>query len=161
MATSSEESETKQKVEFIRQFSQERSKQVVNVTAGKSGVGKSTLINTFLQLEGPEACQSRLQATSVTDSVAPHDRNINGVNVRVIDMPGLHADDHDKEKARKTLAELNALTEGKADVVFYCVNILNRLDKIDWENIDTLTHTFGKGIWNHAVVVFTWTDVAE
>ena len=60
MAASSEESDTEQKVEFLRQFSQERHNQVVIITAGKSGVGKSTLINTFLQLEGPRACHSRL-----------------------------------------------------------------------------------------------------
>ena len=155
-----EDSDTENKVEFIRQFSQsKRDKQVVIITAGKSGVGKSTLINTFLGLEGDEASPARIQPKSVTGSISTYDKVMNDVSVRVIDIPGLHAYDHEQGKEKTVLVELNKLTEGQADVLFYCFNITTRLDRIDFDNISTLTRVFGSGIWDHAIFVFTWADI--
>lgn len=149
-------------VSFIRKWWQDtgKRKRVVIVTAGKSGVGKSTLINHFLQLEGDQAIKTRLQPGSVTKTVDYFDHEINGVQVRVVDMPGLHASDQEDGEDTGLVAELNALTKGKADVLFYCMSLVSRADKIDWENIDTLTKAFGKEIWEHAIFVFTWADIA-
>ena len=155
------DTETEEKVDLIRQWSQSHgSKSVVIVTAGKSGAGKSTLINTFLGLEGEEAIVNSLQPTSVTQDLKFYEKEINGVNVRVIDMPGLHATDHDSDKSENIIVELVAMTDGRADVVFFCMNILNRIDKVDLENIDTLTKAFGTEIWKHVIIVFTWADIA-
>ena len=155
------DTETEERVDLIRQWSQSHgSKSVVIVTAGKSGVGKSTFINTFLGLEGEEVSVNSLQPTSVTQDLNVYEKEINGVNVRVIDMPGLHATDHDSDESEIIIRELSAMTDGRADVVFFCMNILNRIDKVDLENIDTLTKAFGTEIWKHVIFVFTWADIA-
>ena len=157
------DTETEEKVDqsLIRQWSQSHgSKSVVIVTAGKSGAGKSTLINTFLGLEGEEASVNSLQPTSVTQDLKFYEKEINGVNVRVVDMPGLHTTDHDSDESKNIIGELSAMTDGRADVVFFCINILNRIDRVDLENIDTLTRAFGTEIWEHVIFVFTWADIA-
>ena len=155
------DTETEKKVDLIRQWSQSHGrKSVVIVTAGKSGAGKSTLINTFLGLEGEEASVNSLQPTSVTQDLKFYEKEINGVNVRVVDMPGLHATDHDSDKSENIIVELSAMTDGHADVIFFCMNILSRIDKVDLENIDTLSKAFGTEIWKHVIFVFTWVDIA-
>lgn len=140
--------------------SNDKNKRVVMITSGKSGVGKSTLMNNFLRLEGNEVRITSLQPTSVTQNVDYYDKEINGVNVRVVDMPGLHAAEHDKDECAGILGELKAVTKGSADVVFFCVNLVGRLDKVDRDNIDTLTRAFGTEIWKHVIFTFTWADIA-
>ena len=61
------------------------------VVAGKSGTGKSTLINNFLALDSSQAAESRLQPTSVTKDVKVYNGEVSDVLVRAIDMTGLHA----------------------------------------------------------------------
>ena len=151
-------------VDFIHKWKQniDKNERVVIVTAGKAGIGKSTLINNFLQLEGDAAFEARLDPHSVTTGVNHSDRVINGVQVRVIDMPGLHAADSGNrtDTSGDILGDLKALTGKGADVVFYCFNLLNRLENVDFENLDTLTQAFGSEIWNNVIFVFTYTDFA-
>lgn len=130
------------------------------VTAGKAGAGKSTLINTFLNLHGSGTSKARLQPTSVTQKIESYDGVVNNVNIRVIDIPGLNAQQHKQDEAAAILGELSAFTQGNADVVFYCMSLISKIQKVDWENINTLTKVFGSSIWNHVIFVFTWADIA-
>ena len=59
---------------------------------------------------------------------------INGVPVRVIDMPGLHAaDSGDRtDTSEDIIGDLKGVTGEGVDVVFYCINLLNRLEKVDF-----------------------------
>ena len=158
-----DDSDTEQKVDTIRRWSQSTrsDRKVVIITAGKSGVGKSTLINNFFGLSGDGACEVRMQPTSVTQGVRAYDAVVHDVNVRVVDTPGLFALDNDQIKDKAIIGELNKLTEGKADVVFYCMNISTRIDIVDLKNIEILTKSFGKEIWKHTVFVFTHADTAQ
>ena len=157
------DSETEHQVDVIRHWSKSTGKdrKVVIITAGKSGVGKSTLINNFFGLAGDEASEARMQPTSVTQGVKPYDAVVHDVSVRVVDTPGLCALDNDQADDKAIITQLNDLTEGKADVVFYCMNITNRIDRVDLENIDILTKSFGKEIWKHTIFVFTHADTAQ
>ena len=115
--------------------SKDKNKRFVIVTAGKAGVGKSTLINNFLQLEGDNAFEASLGPSSVTTSVDHCDKELsNGVQVRVIDMPGLHAADSGvrMDTSEDILGDLKALTGEGVDVVFYCINLLNLLENVDF-----------------------------
>lgn len=158
-----DDSETEHQVDIIRGWSQSTGKDrtVVIVTAGKSGVGKSTLINNFFRLTGDGASEARMQPTSVTHSVKAYNEVVHDVNVRVVDTPGLFAVDNNQADDKAIIRQLNDLTKGKADVVFYCMNVTNRIDKVDLENIDILTNSFGKEIWEHTIFVFTHADIAQ
>ena len=168
-SVSDDDDDIEHQVDFIhKQLTQnmDEKKRFVIVTAGKAGVGKSTLINNFLQLEGEAAFEARSGPSSVTTSVDHRDKEINGIQIRVIDMPGLHAaDSGDRtDTSEDILGDLNGVTtyntENGVDVVFYCINLLNRLENVDYENIDTLTKVFGSRIWEHVIFMFTHTDLA-
>ena len=136
----------------------ESGRDVVLVVAGKSGTGKSTLINNFLALDGDNAAESRLHPTSVTSNVRRYDGEVNDVPIRAIDMPGLHARKHREDEEASIVAELSNLTQGEADVLIYCVSLTQRLDVVDEKNIQTLNMAFGKKIWKNAIFVFTHAD---
>ena len=76
----------------IQQWNLDNSeREIVVVVGGKSGTGKSTLINNFLTLDGKEAAKARIQPRSVTHNVKVYKGEVSGVCVRAVDMPGLHA----------------------------------------------------------------------
>ena len=128
------------------------------VVGGKSGTGKSTLINNFLALDSSNAAESHLQPTSVTKEVKRYDGEVNRVLVRAVDMPGLHARGHNSDTEAEVVAALSHITDGNADVLIYCVSLTQRLDSIDERNISTLIKAFGKKIWDNAIFVLTHAD---
>ena len=136
----------------------ESGRDIVLVVAGKSGTGKSTFINNFLTLDGDNAAENRLHPTSVTNDVRRYDGEVNGIPIRAIDMPGLHARKHTDHEEARIMAELARLTQRKADVLIYCVSLTQRLDMVDDKNIQTLNMAFGKEIWKNAIFVFTHAD---
>ena len=143
----------------IQQWNLDNSeREVVIVVGGKSGTGKSTLVNNFLTLDGKEAAEARIQPTSVTDNVKVYKGEMNGVLVRAVDMPGLHAHRHNRDKEKDVIATLSHHTEGKADILIYCVSLTQRLDSIDERNIATLNKAFGKKLWANTILVLTHAD---
>ena len=146
-------------LDLIQQWHQDNSKRdIVIVVAGKSGTGKSTLINNFLALEGSKAAESRRQPTSVTKEVKRYDGEVNSVHVRAVDMPGLHARKHSSDEEKEVIAALTHVTDGNADILIYCVSLAQRLDAIDERNIGTLIKAFGEKIWENAIFVLTHAD---
>ena len=146
-------------LDLIQQWKQDNSKRdIVVVVAGKSGTGKSTLINNFLKLDGSNAAKSRLQPTSVTQEVKRYDGEVNGVLVRAVDMPGLHARGDNKDTESDVVAALTHHTGGKADILIYCMSLIQRVDLIDEENIATLNRAFGEKIWDNSILVLTHAD---
>ena len=131
---------------------------IVVVVAGKSGTGKSTLINNFLALGRNEAAENRLKPTSVTDNVKVYNGEVNDVCIRAVDMPGLHARRHNRDMEKNVIAALSYHTKGNADILIYCVSLTQRLDSIDEKNIGTLIKAFGKKIWDNAIFVLTHAD---
>lgn len=152
-------SENESEVDVIHNWSKS-SKNVVIVTAGKSGVGKSHFLNTFLRLEEDRCFESQMQPGAVTSGVKYCDEELHGVNVRVVDMPGLHSIDHDKVEVGGLIGELSAVTKGGVDVVFFCMNLTSRIDIVDLKNLETLNKAFGTRIWEHVVFIFTRADTA-
>ena len=143
----------------IQQWNVDNSeREVVVVVGGKSGTGKSTLVNNFLTLDGKAAAEARIQPTSVTDDVKVYKGEVNGVLVRAVDMPGLHARRHNRDKEKDVIAALSHHTEGKADILIYCVSLTQRLDSIDERNIATLNKAFGKKLWANTILVLTHAD---
>ena len=135
---------------------------VVLVVAGKAGVGKSTLINNFLHLNSSKQAKTGLDGDHVTTEVSEYKEELNGITVKIIDTPGLYAMDLPEATVTKTIAMLNAYTDGgKADLIFYCVSMVGgRIDEGDVNIIKTLTKAFGDKIWEQCILVLTRADNA-
>lgn len=132
-------------------------RRLVLVTAGRAGTGKSTLINNLLGLKGEKAALSKPGAKSVTKVVDYYDEEVRGIPVRIIDTPGLESMELRKEDDL-ALATVSELTEGKADLLLYCMSLAGRFDEKDDCIVKKLTRAFGKDIWKHAILVLTRGD---
>ena len=146
-------------IDLIQRWQKENiDRDIVVVVAGKSGAGKSTLINNFLTLDKHEAAKTGLQPTSVTKDVKEYKGEVNGIPIRAIDMPGLHARDHSEDTPAEIVATLIHLTNRKADILIYCIPLHQRMNEVDEKNIRTLNEVFSKVIWKNAIVAFTHAD---
>ena len=128
------------------------------VSAGKPGAGKSTLINNLLGLRGKKAAKSMASPDSVTKAVDYYEEEVDGIPVRIIDTPGLEAMDLSRQKEQEALEDLSVLTDGKADIMLYCMRLTDRADEKDECIVQKLTKVFGKEIWRHTVLVLTYGD---
>ena len=135
-------------------------KEITLVTAGRSGVGKSTLIGNMLKLEGDAAPVHEHGPSLTTMEVKVWASTVRDVKVKIIDTPGLVASDVDE---LKSIAALQKESGGKADMLLYCVSLLHnsKIDQTDEKIIKKLTHVFGSEIWEHAILVFTSANVVK
>ena len=140
----------------------QRSDPIVLVLAGKAGVGKSTLLNNFLGLKKTSKAKTASSGASITTEVAEYKEEINGITVKVIDTPGLEAADLTVEQTRETIAMVNAITDGKADLLLYCVSMKgNRIDQGDVNIIKILNEAFKGKIWEKCLLILTHGDLIE
>ena len=133
---------------------------LVLVTAGKAGVGKSTLINNLLGLKGEKAAKAKPGAEIVTRSVDYYEEVVHGITVRIIDTPSLEAMDLSHEQKQEALETLSDLTDRKVDLMLYCISLVGgRIPKDDECIVEKLTNRFGREIWGHTILVLTYGDV--
>ena len=134
-------------------------RRLVLVTAGRAGMGKSTLLNNLLGLKGEKAAESKPGAKSVTKTVDSYEEEVHGITVRIIDTPGLEAKDLSSEEEEEALAKLSVLSDGKVDLMLYCMALVGRFEDSDERIVKKLTEAFGTKIWRHAILVLTFGDV--
>ena len=134
-------------------------RRLVLVTAGKAGMGKSTLLNNLLGLTGEKAAKSKPGAKSVTKTVDYYEEEVHGITVRIIDTPGLESKDLSSEEEQEALATLSVFSDGKVDLMLYCMALVGRFDDSDERIVKKLTTAFGNEIWRHAILVLTFGDV--
>ena len=128
------------------------------VIAGKAGAGKSTLINNLLGLKGKKAAESKARPKSVTKTIDYFEEEVHGIKVCIIDIPGLEAKDLTSKEEQEILEDLSALTNGKVDIMLYCIKLTDRPDEKDKQIIKKSTKVFGDEIWKHTVLVLTFGD---
>ena len=125
------------------------------VIAGKSGAGKSELINKLLGTNK----LIKLSPKSTTDKLEPQEISRDGITICIIDTPGLKTDPKEK---RKQLKELSRFTGGSADLLVYCIPVAPSVKFSDANPsiIKALKDVFGAGVWDNCVVVFTFSNLA-
>ena len=129
---------------------------IILAVVGKVGVGKSTLINNFLGLEGTRAASVRKVVTgSVTTEVTQYDGEVNGIAVKMFDTPGFEG-----AVERESLTMLSQSAAGRADFLLYCISLSGtRFDERNVDVIKKLNKTFSKRIWERTILVLTHGDV--
>lgn len=142
-----------------RKSSQERPLRVL--ICGLGGVGKSTLINRLLQLEGEGRAKEGIKGGAMTTAVSKYETTTkNGVKVCLFDSPGFGDVDI---KDETTIAMMEDKTENKLDMVFYCIGLNGsaRVQQGDVQAIKKVTGVFTENIWKNAVIVLTFANVFE
>lgn len=123
---------------------------------GKTGTGKSTLINGILGSEVARVSDG-VKREGVTDEVTEYIKKIKGLTVTVWDSPGLQDGTCNEEGY---LAQMAAKC-GERDLVLYCISILNCRfvkDNMDIRAMKSLTKKFGSKFWSNCVIVLTFAN---
>ena len=123
------------------------------LVTGKTGQGKSTLINGIL---GTCVATEGAHATRCTTEVQMYSKTIKGVPIKVYDSPGLQDRTANEEEyiqgMRDTCQELS--------LIIYATKMINtRLTDDDKNAMLKLTKAFGENFWNYAVFVLTFANM--
>jgi len=120
---------------------------------GKSGVGKSRLVNALV---GRRVAKEGKLKTACTDTVAAHEAVIDGIKVVVWDSPGLQDGSCNE---RLYLDDMKSKLGRGFDVMIYCLSMTEtRFQVADKNAIKTMTTHFGKDLWKNAVVALTFAN---
>lgn len=119
---------------------------------GKTGTGKSSLVNAIL---GKCVAKVGDNLDPETSEVTSFETDIEGIKVTVWDSPGLQ-DGLNQEDTY--LNNIEACCKDKIDLFIYCVSMENNRFVDGNRDIDSmlkLTEKLGKEIWNNAVFILT------
>ena len=128
-------------------------KQLAIVLVGKSEAGKTTLRESVLKT-------GKIQVYTVnTEKTRSCDSRSNDKNLKVYDTPGLGGSD---SEIRKKLKEISTSTEGRADFLIFCVSVGpgSKFEDTNPEIMQCLTDVFSKKLWQHCMLVFTFSNLA-
>ncbi|MEH2432938.1 MAG: GTPase [Nostoc sp.] len=134
-----------------------RNKKFVFLLVGRTGVGKSSTINTLMGKE--VAPTSRRKPTTM--DVNYHENEINGIHFTVVDTPGL-CDDHPEKGNDQNYLELIRSKVKQIDLLWFVTPIYEtRIRSDELNGIKLISEALGVEIWKHAVIVFTFADKAD
>ena len=110
-------------------------------------------------LLGREVAKKGHKKVAGTPEVTLHRVTIEGVNIRAWDSPGLGDGTGNDEEY---LAEIGSKIREKLDLVIFCVKMDDRrLNVGDRGTLKGLTETFGKNLWENAVIALTFANKVE
>uniref|UniRef100_A0A1X7T440 Caspase family p20 domain-containing protein n=1 Tax=Amphimedon queenslandica TaxID=400682 RepID=A0A1X7T440_AMPQE len=139
----------------IKELLQEEkiSKDINILVIGRTGQGKSALVNSLIELGEEIVAEGALTGCCTTTSQSyTYPNIIPGVSVTIIDTPGLQ-DNQDKE--HKYIQEMkNECSE--ISLVLYCMKMTNhKFTNDDKVAIKKFHHVFGQKFWERVVFVLT------
>ena len=124
------------------------------LVVGRTGHGKSTLINSLLEIQVAPEGEDTDSCTASSQSYT-YPNIVPGINVTIIDTPGLQ-DSQDKE-----LYYIQGMKNNchEASLVLYCVKMTNhRLTNDDKVAMQKLYQVFGRKFWDRVVFVLTFAN---
>lgn len=144
------------KEKFLEWFAKKSQEQLNILITGKTGVGKSRLVN---GLVGFHVAKEGRERKDCTGDVAPYSAVIEGIEVRVWDSPGLQDRTCNEEIY---LAKLKDKLKDGFDVMIYCIKMDDkRFYSEDEKAMRALTKGFGDDLWKKAVIALTFANKIE
>ena len=129
-------------------------KELEFLLCGRTGVGKSSLINSLI---GSEVCEvgdptGKTGFKKCTTTVSKTVANINGVTVSIFDSPGLQdGTNSDEEYLEDMYSKCKDV-----DLVIYCIDMtVPRYTEDEIRATQLMTNKFGTDFWNRCVLVLT------
>lgn len=125
------------------------------LVTGKTGTGKSTLINSLF---GYKVAVEGHNLTLETTEVKSHTQIANGIPLIIFDSPGLQ-DGLDEEEAyiEDMVSKCTQL-----DLIMYTIRMDNeRIPDDDMKAMKTLTDAFGMEFWKRSMIVLTFANKVQ
>ena len=131
------------------------------MVCGKSGIGKSTLLNILLgtkdkfAVNGPGGEGDDCMAAGTEDVISVSER-IHGIEVTMYDTPGLQSDHNDNfyiDSMTKVMA--------KIDLVLFCIDSTSTRWVAEAGTVEKLHSFFGNEFWMKAIFVLTRSNMAQ
>ena len=114
---------------------------------GKTGVGKSTLINSLV---GSEVCATGEALACTTKTTLIEVRKVNGINVNIYDTQGFLDGKNQEEDI------FESIRGKRMNLLILCVSMVGRAEQEDSKcTISYITEVLGIEIWERAVIVLT------
>ncbi|PSB47517.1 GTPase [Chroococcidiopsis sp. CCNUC1] len=144
-------------ISLIQPFSQARNKKFVVLLVGRTGVGKSSTVNSLMgQQIAPVG-----KYDPTTMEVESFDCEINGIKFTIVDTPGLCDDLPEKENDRKYI-ELILSKVKQVDSLWFVTRLDDpRVTSDEMRGIKIISEAFTPQIWEHAVIIFTRANKAD
>ena len=130
---------------------------------GKIGAGKSSLVNTLLNVNrevakeggGLRSQTKKVEAYAGDTSLKMLQTTVNDVPVVLWDSPGLNDPYTNGEETLKTIKS----NCQDVDLFVYCIQITqSRMGRDDFDSIAELTNMLGKGVWKQALFALTFAN---
>ncbi|MGV0107014.1 AIG1-type G domain-containing protein [Nostoc sp. DSM 114160] len=132
-------------------------KKFVFVLLGKTGVGKSSTVNSLLNQE--IAPVGKYDATTM--EVQEYEHEINGVKCSIIDTPGLCDDIPEKGNNQKYI-ELIQNQVKQIDLLWFVTRLDDaRVGEDEKKGIQIISEAFTPKVWEHSVIIFTRANKAD
>jgi GTP-binding protein EngB required for normal cell division len=142
---------------LIEQLQLSKEKKFVFLLAGRTGVGKSSTVNSLMGQE--IAPVGKYDATTM--EVQDYEKEINGIKCTIIDTPGLCDDIPEKGNDQKYIEFIqNKVTQ--VDSLWFVTRLDDsRITSDEMRGIKVISEAFTPKIWQHAVIIFTRADKAD
>jgi len=145
------------KQKFVEWIANKPQKNLNILVTGKTGVGKSRLVNALV---GRRVAKEGRLRDPCTDAETPYRVYIAGIEVIIWDSRGLQDGTDNDELYLANLKEINS--KHGFDIVIYCIRMDDtKFYSADKEAIRKLTRGFGNDLWKKAVIALTFANKVE
>ena len=128
-------------------------KEISILVLGKTGAGKSTIINAMLR--GNVARTSSSPTPTKHSSVEHHKENLCGITVIMHDTRGFFDQEQNEEEI---LSDIRQRCDDGFSLILICLKMTDKVDRSIKESLEKISRRLDKDLWKRSVFVLTFTN---